>query len=249
MNNACRLALLVGLGLAALVGCGDDDGGILGTRTVLGNGAIVSEDRTVGGFSAVNHAGEGSVHITVGAQAALRIEADENLLPHIVTQVQSGVLTIRTQSNVDIVPSQTIEYYLTVVDLDSLVLSGAGSIDVPALTVNQLSLSLSGVGDIECSGLVAVAVESVLSGVGDIRCEGQADTQTVTVTGVGSHDAPNLLSREAILTVGNNGAATVNVSERLEATVSGNGQVTYIDSSGGGLVVQCSPASGCTPAP
>jgi hypothetical protein len=249
MASTPRIAWLVTLALATVVGCHGDGGDVVGSGTVTGNGTIVSEDRVVSGFTAVTHAGEGSVHITVGGQEALRIEVDENLLQHIITQVQGGVLQILTAANVDIVPTTTIQYFVTMMELESVVLSGVGSIEVPPLTVDQLSLTLSGVGDIECSGLDAVELQTVLSGVGNVHCDGQVDVQTVTVTGVGSYDAPNLASREATVTVGNSGSATVNVSERLEAMVTGNGSVTYVDSSGGGLVVQCTPASACTPAP
>ncbi|UCD25182.1 MAG: DUF2807 domain-containing protein [Gemmatimonadota bacterium] len=271
MKDAYRIALLVTLALTVVVGCDDDDGGTTGNRTVFGNGTIVSEDRLVSGFSAVTHASEGNLHITLGAEEALRIEADENLLQHLITQVQGGVLEIQTESNIDIVPTQAIEFFLTVVELDSVVLAGVGDIDLPNLTVDQLLLTISGVGSIEvpaltanqlsltlagvsvdgieCSDLDAVELQAVLSGVGDIRCAGQVDVQTVTVSGVGSYEAPSLASREATLTVGDSGSASVNVSERLVATVTGNGSVTYIDSSGGGLVVECTPPSGCSQAP
>jgi len=238
------------LALAWTVGCSDDDGGgMTGTRTVTGNGTIVSENRMVNGFTGVNHAGEGSVHVTLGAAEALRVETDQNLLQHIITEVQGGVLQIRTEGGVDIVPTQTVEYFLTVVDLETVALSGAGTVEVPPLAVNQLSLSLGGVGEIDCSGLDALELHTMLTGVGDVRCDGQVDSQVVAVTGVGTYDAPNLFSREAIVTVGSEGSAKVNVSERLTATVTGFGSVTYVDSSGGGLIVQCTPPSGCSPAP
>ena len=249
MSRTARLSLLIAAGFMIMAGCGGDDGGVTGTRVVRGNGVILSETRTIGGFTSIIHAGEGSVHIAVGAAEALRIEADGNLLDYIVTQVQGGVLQIHTESNVDIVPTQSIEYFVTVVDLQSVMLSGVGDIDVPALTANQASLALSGVGEIEWSGLDAVELEVLLSGVGNVRCSGQTDTQTVTVSGVGTYDAPNLASRVATVTVGDQGSATVNVSERLTATVTGNGSVSYVDSSGGGLIVDCTPAAGCSATP
>ena len=97
----------------------------------------------------------------------------------------------------------------------------------------------------ECTDLDATTLTVVNSGVGNVGCSGQVDEQIVTLTGVGGYEAPNLLSREATVTISGVSSATVNVSERLTATVGFTGSVTYIDSSSGGLIVDCTPISGC----
>jgi hypothetical protein len=255
MKSVYRIGLAVALALVVFSGCGDSDGGggNSGTRKIHGDGMVEVDDRLVSGFTEVTHASEGSLHIEQAqdGQEALRVQAEENLLPHIITEVQGGALQIRTENGVDLVPTEPIEFFVTVVDLERVLLSGVGAVDLSSLSVNQLSVTLSGVGDIECSNLTATELSVVHSGVGSIGCAGQVDLQTVRIEGVGDYEAPSLASRETTVTVTSTsgGSATVNVNERLSATIDGSGSVTYIDSSGGGLIVDCTPSSGCVPSP
>jgi hypothetical protein len=255
MKSVYRIGLAVALALAVFSGCGGGDGGgnNSGTQKIHGNGMVEVEDRLVSGFTGVTHASEGSLHIeqAPGGQEALRVQAEANLLPHIIPEVQGGHLQIRTENGVDLVPTEPIEFFLTVVGLERVLLSGVGAVDLSSLTVSQLSVTLSGVGDIECSNLIATELSVLHSGVGRVGCAGQVDLQTVRIAGVGDYEAPSLASRETAVTVTSTseGSATVNVTERLSATIGGSGSVSYIDSSGGGLIVDCTPSSGCVPSP
>lgn len=59
------------------------------TRTVRGSGHVVERDRVVSGFSGVELATIGALHIEAGERKALRIEAEDNLLSYIETVVPS----------------------------------------------------------------------------------------------------------------------------------------------------------------
>ncbi len=241
MRKANRFAwLIVALAIAGLSGCtnvnSDNDlnnDGVFPFNCVSGSGVVAQEDRTVIGITGVVFAGEGTLHIEQGSAEELIVTAEDNLLPFILTEVDNGILEIRTQSNVCLEPTQPIEYHLTVVSLESVLLSGVGDITVSDLVTPQLSLRRSGIGSVEVTNLDADELDVVLSGMmgmGDFDISGTVDLQRVNVTGLGDYDARDLVSLDAVISiVGNaNQTATVRVSDMLTVTINGNGRVFYI---------------------
>jgi hypothetical protein len=229
-----KLKVILAVILAGLVfGCGGGGGGGGDTSTstdVFGSGTLAEENRTVIGITGVVLAGEGSLQIEEGAAEELIVSAEDNLLPFILTEVQGGILEIRTQRNIDLEPTLPIEYRLTVVSLESVLLSGVGGIKVSDLMIPQLSLRLSGVGNVEVTNLEADELDAVHSGVGSFDISGTVDLQSVNITGLGDYDARDLASLDAVISiVGNdNQTATVRVSDMLTVTINGNGTVFYI---------------------
>ena len=225
INRAIWVTLIAAV--VAAMGCSSNNPRI-GTTTVTGSGVMAQEDRPVGGFSGLVMSSIGDIHITVGAAEALRVEAEDNLLQHIETFVQGGTLVIETENGFNIQPTLLIEFHLTVVSLDNIVLSGVSEIEAAGLNANQFSVTLSGVGGIDLTALDATNLIVTMSGVGGVRIAGQVDSQTVTVSGVGDYDADNLQSDTAVVVISALGDATVWVSTTLMATVTGTGSVFYI---------------------
>ena len=51
-----------------------------------------------------------------------RIVADDNLMQHLETDVSGGTLEIQTEPGIDVVPSQTMEFHVTLLDLEEVVI-------------------------------------------------------------------------------------------------------------------------------
>ncbi|CAN5875280.1 MAG: DUF2807 domain-containing protein [Gemmatimonadetes bacterium] len=213
--------------------------------TIRGSGVVREETREVSGFTGVELATVGTVHIVQGSREELRIEAEENLLPHLRTRVEGRLLRIETTNNVNLQPTRPVRYYLTVRDLDRATLSGSGSIQVEELRTRRLAATVSGSGGMELSGLNADALTLAVSGSGGASASGRVATQDVNLSGSGSFDGRNLESNRAGVNLSGSGSATLRVRERLDATVSGSGSVRYFGSprvsqnvSGSGSVVR-----------
>jgi hypothetical protein len=93
-NSAFAFALLA-LTLSFLA-CGflrfDEDGN---GQTITGSGPVVAQERDVSGISGVELAMSGTLHISMGNTTSLRIEAQDNLMEYIETEVRGGMLQIR----------------------------------------------------------------------------------------------------------------------------------------------------------
>ena len=229
--------LIVVLIIIGLSGCAKVDSdyeinsnGAFTSKEVSGSGVVAEENRGVIGIIGVVLAGEGNLYIEQGAAEELIVVAEENLLPYIITEVQDGILEIRTQGNVSLEPTLPIEYHLTVVSLESVILSGAGDIKVSDLITPQLALTLSGVGNVEVTNMEADELDVVLSGVGNFDISGTVDVQRLNITGLGDYDASELTSLDATISIVGNDTqtATVRVSDMLTVTINGDGMVFYI---------------------
>jgi hypothetical protein len=202
-----------------------------GGRTVTGSGTLVEETREVSGFTGVELALAtlGNLHIEVGEEEALRIEAEDNLMRYIDTEVRGDTLHIESPKNVVLIPKSRVDLYLTVKELDTIGVSGAASVDTPDLEATRFAVTISGAGDVDVDGLEADSLEVDISGAGDVYIEeGAVEEQEIIVSGGGNYQARGLESAEADIRLSGVGSATVRVRDRLKVKISGAGQVRYV---------------------
>ncbi len=197
-------------------------------RLVRGTGDMTTEAREVGTFSAVDLAGIGNVIVDYGQEEALRIEAEENLLPYLETEVQGNTLTIGMRKGVNVIPTQGIFYYLTVRELDEVRVSGLGNIDVPFLEGTSVAVRISGGGDINIGEVHAKNFDVDLTGLGNLTIEGgEVANSNVRLTGAGNYNARDLASEVVNVDVTGLGSAGVWARDALDATITGGGSVQY----------------------
>jgi putative autotransporter adhesin-like protein len=201
-TRSLRLVLpLLAVGLA-MGGC------TIGETTVQGSGHVKSEQRSVSGFNAVTFSGVGQLTITQTGKDSLTVKADDNLLPLLTSTVSGGTLELGIKPNSSIQSATTITFDVTVKELKEITLSGAGSATVTNLNTPALTVTVSGTGHLTVSG--------------------SADSQQVTISGVGSYDGSGFATKTAKVSISGTGNAVVQVSDSLDADVSGVGSVEYI---------------------
>lgn len=201
-------------------------------NVVRGSGRVVTESRSVSNFNAVALAGAGELTIVQGGTEALTIEAEDNLMTYIKTEVRGGTLSISADNNASTIflPTKPIRYNLSVKNLRSVNLSGAGHIRSAILKSDQFNIEISGVGGVVIDHIEATNVTSTLSGVGGLTVSGQVTNQTVRLSGLGNYEAPDLNSQSARVDISGAGGATIWARESLDVTTSGAGHVNYYGS-------------------
>jgi len=193
---------------------------------VRGSGNVETEERDVSDFHKIHLSGIGNLIITQGEEESLMIEADDNIMPIIEADVLGDELNIGFKRGYTFTPSATVKFYLTVVDLDEISLSGAGNIDCEDFRTEVLQFDVSGAGDLDFD-LDAERVEVVVSGAGNIILSGKVDSQEIEINGAGKYDGEDLESRQCEIRVSGAGSATVDVSELLDVEINGVGNVYY----------------------
>jgi hypothetical protein len=220
---ALALSALAGLTLA---GCDLDVGPV---DAVRGSGHVRTETRDVYGFDRVEVHGAGTLSITQGATEALTIEAEDNLLPRLQSDVAASTLRLGPR-NVSVRPTRPIRYRLTLMRLTSLEVTGATEADGASVEGDQLALRVTGAGKLHLGRVSASDLTVTISGSGEVSAAGQAQRQTVTISGAGDYRAPDLVSQESTVVVSGAGDSTVRATDHLAVTISGAGQVTYAGS-------------------
>lgn len=144
-------------------------------QKIIGNGNVIKKNREVASFHSVIVKGGWDLVLTQGSSHALTVEADENFMEHLVTEVNDGVLNIysntqlsRNWRNGRNGKISRTKIHLTFKDLKSIKASGGS--DVTATTtiqVDQLDLNLQGGSDLERFKLKANSLKGYFSGGSD----------------------------------------------------------------------------------
>jgi hypothetical protein len=197
-------------------------------KTVKGNGVVMEETRSVDSFDQIEINGIGEFTVVLGTKESLRVEAEENLLPYLETYVRGSTLVVEIEDGRNILPTEPVNFYLTVVALEALDISGLGNIQLPEIETEDFRISLSGAGNIDIESLDADTFNVTMSGLGDLTVsDGQVASQDVTISGGGKYFASSLESADAVVTISGVGSATLRASEFLKVTISGGGDVNY----------------------
>ncbi len=191
-----------------------------------------TQDRHLSGFHAIGVSGSFDVYITQGSTESVRVEAPSNVIDHIVTELKGDVLEIHDKNehfdwgNI-FSGHRKIVVYVSVKDIRAIKLSGSGDVYFKdGISTNRMELTVSGSGDVQGKLNVKVLVTGV-TGSGGVKLSGNAETSTVSVSGSGDFSARQLLTSTTMVRVTGSGDASVNASQKVDAHVSGSGDIHY----------------------
>lgn len=197
-----------------------------------GSGNVVAETRDVSGFKAIEISYPAQVVVSQGSKESVEIEAEDNLLPNLKTQVRNDKLEIfyRREGGKHVNPTETVKITIVVKDLSDVDFSSAGELIVEKLETDTLDVSLSGAGNVELEAIQVKGLQMDLSGAGSATASGIADDLDLSISGFGDFDGGDLHNKDARVSISGAGSATVWVDDELDAQVSGAGSVSYYGS-------------------
>jgi hypothetical protein len=116
--------------------------------TITGNKNVVTQDRKISAFHAIKVSAGMDVELLQGTEPKCQVEADENLVALIHTEVNDGVLTIWHEKNIR--EAKVMKVHLTFQQLDAITASGGCDIESKQkLSFTSLKVDLSGGCDLE----------------------------------------------------------------------------------------------------
>ncbi len=189
-----------------------------------------TEDRHLSGYHAIEASGSFDVVVTQNGRESVRVEAPSDVINRIETVVEGGVLKLRIKKgnwNWGWNNNGRMVIYVEARDLNAVSLSGSGDVDFKnGLKARKLDLNLSGSGGM--SGRIETEkLSSTVTGSGEMKLAGRAERSEVMVTGSGDYSAGSLTTAETDINVTGSGSARVNVNTRINATVTGSGDIYY----------------------
>jgi hypothetical protein len=194
------------VGLAALLilvvaatGCDQ----LIGVR---GSGNVITESRDVSGFSEVAVLGSGVVIVDVNGTESLVIEAEDNIMPLLSTEVRGETLELGAEESIS--PTVEVRYTISAAALDGVSISGSGNITATNIDSKTFAARIDGSGYIEPAG--------------------NTGALDVEISGSGEYSGAGLVAQTGEVTVSGSGDAVVNATDALEVTISGSGSVEYL---------------------
>lgn len=177
-----------------------------GSNGVQGSGVEKVESRAVADFKRIRVACGADLSVHVGSPTTVTVSGDDNIVPHLRTEVENGVLVIEMEEG-RYSHRRGLHVTATVPTLEGVSISGSSEVDLSNVSGQTLDLAVAGSGDITASGAVDALSVSV-SGSGDLRLFG-------------------LKARQATVQIAGSGDVSVHAVEALSAAVSGSGDVRY----------------------
>lgn len=204
MTRRCSTTLLGSLLAAAacvVAACDDDP-----ETAVGGSGTIAVEEREVSGFSEVFVEGSGDVIVDLADRESMTIEADDNLLELISTEVRGSRLVIRHDEALD--PTTDIVYRIEAIDFDGIAVAGSADVVAPGVDCETFSVAVAGFATIDV--------------------DGTCDALEVEIAGSGELDAGGLVVDRAEVSIAGSGDVIVNATGELQVSIAGSGDVVYL---------------------
>lgn len=170
-----------------------------------GSGNVARETRDVSDFEGIDVSGVIQVEATAGKDFAVEVEADDNLLEYIRTEVRRGKLFLSTEKRIK--TSSPIIVRVSAPNISNIEASGASKVSVVNLSNSDLNLDVSGASKISLTG--------------------ETRTFTVDTSGACHIDAGNLRTENATVDASGASSVDVNVTGELNAEASGASKISY----------------------
>lgn len=199
-----------------------------------GSGRLETEEREVDDFNKVIFEGKGELKISQGFDESLTIEAEDNILSEIETEMDNNTLIIRPKKDFPYLLGRNIKntkpmiFNLQVKDLQEIRTAGDTSISTNRLIGKNLKVKLAGKGKATLHNINVADFNLSTSGSSDVSIDGFTINQQITITGQGSYKAENFTSRKTQVEITGSGNAEVVAHNELVVDIIGSGNITYI---------------------
>jgi len=196
------------------------------TGCIQGSGKDATDKRQVAAFTKLDIAGSFNITLVQDSSNSVTINADDNILNIIKTDISGDKLKISTD-NKNICSSKQITITIGVRSLKSISASGAVEITSNGrLNVGDLDLNLSGATKINLD-VAASNVNTEGSGISDITLKGQASSHAVELSGSGNVHAFDFVVGSYSIETSGQSDCEINVLNELNIHSTGASDIKY----------------------
>ncbi len=190
-----------------------------------GNGIVTEESRTITDEFSKISASEGlEVYVTQAKDFDIMVEADENIIDLIGTDIKDGNLRIHTIKNIG---RATKKIYVSLPEITAL-RSSSGSHLITQQTINCTDIDIdASSGSLLKAELLGENVEIDASSGANLTVSGNATNAAIDVSSGGNINAKNLETKICHADASSGGNLMITVSESLIANASSGGNISY----------------------
>lgn len=197
---------------------------------ISGDGPTITQTYNLTGFNGVNAGIDGDVYFTQSNEYKVEIVGQSNIISHVQTYIENGVLQMHFEPLANIGRHTRLTAYVSAPAAYNLGVNGSGTLKVlQPLISSDLSLKVNGSGDLYVSQLNGSNLSANISGSGNISVgSGNVRSENLQISGSGTIDLLNIYTKNCTTHTSGSGTTKVNVSDYLDATISGSGDVYYL---------------------
>jgi hypothetical protein len=197
-------------------------------KTVHGNGNLKTEERNATNTDKIKSLGNFDIDIVQGSPSAVKVEADENLMPYIITENKDGRLVIRAREGYNLSSDNKIKVTVTTDRLDEIEVDGSGDVngDGKFTGADHLKISIAGSGNVTLN-INTPEIACSIAGTGNITLSGETKNSKIEIAGVGNYKAEDLMSENVEVHIAGSGNARVYAENNLSVDIAGSGDVYY----------------------
>lgn len=224
MTTLARIAIGLILALFA-TSCGMDINiGNFGTG-VKGNGEVVTETRKITDDFTEVSASEGlQVYVTQASNFKIEVEADDNVIDLIGTDIKNGKLRIHAIENIG---RATKKIYVSLPEVTALKSSSGALLNAEeSIKADKLEIDSSSGSILEVE-VVANDLEIDASSGANLDISGRTDNLYVDGSSGANIDAKDLQTKTCDADASSGSNVSINVSNRLVADASSGGNIAY----------------------
>lgn len=198
------------------------------STSILAQDRCCYSERDLPDFDRLRLKSIGHVYVKLGDEQSVRIEADDDVVDNVVTEVYGNELVITIEGAFpEWIVDPKIEIFIVMKEIKGFELTGVGKISSEGvLKTTDLELRNAGLGSIFLQ-IEADDIITRLDGLGQISLEGTAKSNNITIKGAGKVDSKYLETKEAKILSSGFGACTVYATEELDVKITGLGKVRY----------------------
>ncbi|WP_298518532.1 head GIN domain-containing protein [uncultured Kordia sp.] len=193
---------------------------------IAGNRNVVTEERDVDQRFTIIKASEGlDVYITQSETASIEVEADENIIGLIATDINNGTLRIHTEKNIGRCKAKKV--HVSVPNIEKIVgTSGSDVYGTNTIVTEDLEVKSNSGADVNLEVEAEYVTCSSSSGA-DIKISGTADSLEASASSGSDIHAKELTVKDCNASVSSGADITVYVTEKLTANSSSGGDISY----------------------
>lgn len=192
----------------------------------------IKEIRKISSFEGIDVSSAINVTVSDGNyDGEISVEAPDNILDRIVTEVEKGILVIKIKGTVNL-KNATIKVNFPHKKLRSFNLSGATNVTViPTQKVEKLAVDLSGASNLKLD-VVSNSISVDNSGASSMKITGNVQDLNISVSGASSFIGKELKAANVTVDCSGASSTTVWAVNSLTADSSGASSVRYVDENG-----------------
>ena len=201
-----------------------------------GSGNIIKETRQLSEISSVSVSGSIKVDVKIGSIPSLIIEADDNIMRYVVTNVSDNNLTIKLKG-INNLRNATINIHLVVPTITKLTTSASAEIRNSEIITNTEKVAFgASSGSLINVNVDAPVISADASSGADIILTGRTKNLTAQSSSGSKVNLINLLAENVSASASSGAEITVFASVGINASASSGGNVKY--KGGAGSVVK-----------